>query len=280
MKQLLLTVIATLLIQFNFGQSVGIGTTNPDASAKLDISSTTQGILLPRMTMMQRLAVVSPSVGLVVYQLDSISGVYVYLQNGWSLLNSSQIILTTNGTSGAASLVGNTLNIPQYNNGAPCNSHFIGENYGGGIVFFVYDNGQHGLISSIQDLDSVGTAPPWYNGNYIETNAIRNDGILAGRLNTDVIISKQGNGRYAASVCAQYLGGGFSDWYLPSKYELNLLYLQKNIVGGFPSGAGAAVYFSSTEGNSTQVWRQDFENGDQFLGPKNVTDGLRAIRAF
>ncbi|MDI6734801.1 MAG: hypothetical protein QME42_01185 [bacterium] len=115
----------------------------------------------------------------------------------------------------------------------------IGQSYGGGIVFYVYDNGQHGLIAATAD-QSAGIQ--WYNGTYRVTNAI-GDGIGAGKMNTMLIIAMQTNdntgGNFAAKVCADYsvtVGGiTYGDWYLPSKHELNLLYQQKTVVGGFSS---------------------------------------------
>ena len=55
----------------------GIGTTTPDASAKLDITSTTKGLLVPRMTSTQKAAISSPANGLLVYQTDGVIGFYV-----------------------------------------------------------------------------------------------------------------------------------------------------------------------------------------------------------
>lgn len=66
---------------------VGIGTTSPVASAKLDITSTTQGFLPPRMTAAQRGAISSPAIGLVVYQTDGNEGLWIYTNgNGWKAL--------------------------------------------------------------------------------------------------------------------------------------------------------------------------------------------------
>lgn len=66
---------------------VGVGTTAPVASAKLDVTSTTQGFLPPRMTATQRAAISSPAVGLVVYQTDSTEGLWIYTSaNGWKAL--------------------------------------------------------------------------------------------------------------------------------------------------------------------------------------------------
>jgi len=153
------------------------------------------------------------------------------------------------------------------------NIHTIGESYGGGIVFYVYDNEQHGLIASTAD-QSTGVL--WYNGSNIYCNRIRNDGISIGRINTDSIIGKQGLGTYAAQICAQYLGGGFGDWYLPSKYELNLLYQQKAVVGGF----GNTTYWSSSEQDAGHTWSQFFFNGNLAYGLKTSIFYVRAIRAF
>jgi hypothetical protein len=55
----------------------GIGTTTPDASAKLEVSATNKGLLLPRMTATQRTAISSPANGLLVYQTDAPTGFYV-----------------------------------------------------------------------------------------------------------------------------------------------------------------------------------------------------------
>ena len=68
---------------FDNGTSVGIGTVTPDASAILDLSATTKGFLPPRMTESERLAISSPTIGLMVYQTDEPDGVYVYKAAGW-----------------------------------------------------------------------------------------------------------------------------------------------------------------------------------------------------
>ena len=153
-------------------------------------------------------------------------------------------------------------------------AHYIGESYGGGIVFYVYDNGQHGLIAATAD-QSTGVV--WTNPAFQTTvfNATRN-GINGGLANTERIIIQTGAGSYAAQLCANYNGGNYADWYLPSKYELNLLYLQKGVVGGFAS----YFYWSSTEGDNTTGWNQTFYNGTQTNFLKSGMDYVRAIRAF
>ena len=157
-------------------------------------------------------------------------------------------------------------------------THYIGESFGGGIVFYVYDNGKHGLIVSTED---QGTEVKWYNGGtYITTNAFR-DGVNAGLLNTERIILSQGAGNYAAQIAANYKGGGYGDWYLPSAYELGLLHIQRAL---FFTGSNVIYnYYSSNENpsNNKQVMCYKFTPTmyNTYLDKLN-TLRVRAIRAF
>jgi len=152
--------------------------------------------------------------------------------------------------------------------------HTIGESYGGGIVYYVYDNGKHGLIAATAD-QSTGVV--WTNTAFQSTvsNAVR-DGVNGGIANTERIIIQAGAGSYAAQLCANYKGGNYADWYLPSKYELNLLYLQKAVVGGFAGNC----YLSSTENDYFTACIQWFDVGAQDINRKDHTGYVRAIRAF
>lgn len=159
-------------------------------------------------------------------------------------------------------------------------AHFVGEYYGGGIVFYVYDNGRHGLIASLADQDP---AIQWYNGVKRYTNTT-GDGINAGEMNTMLIIALQTDdeplGNFAAKVCADYSvsvdGINYGDWYLPSKYELAILFLNKDLVGNFNSD----YYWSSTEFSSISAWCQDFNSGVVTNTVKSFPFGVRAVRAF
>ena len=157
-------------------------------------------------------------------------------------------------------------------------------------MFWVDQTGQHGLIAAKAD-QSAGVQ--WYNDTYRVTRTT-GDGIGAGAMNTALIIAAQSNDNaatnFAATIAADYsvqddgittcTGATnetcYGDWYLPSKVELNLLYAQKTVVGGFAN----YVYWSSTETGSSFAWGQDFTIGYQYGGSKHDAVRVRAVRAF
>lgn len=109
-NQLVLLAVATALlcsVQITLNAQVGIGTPTPNASAKLDITSTTSGFLTPRMTAVQRAAISSPANGLIVYQTDGTAGFYY---NAGTPASPAWVVLLNGGTSGN-SLTLNTLTV-------------------------------------------------------------------------------------------------------------------------------------------------------------------------
>jgi len=93
MKKLLIFLWVFISVQSLNAQSVGIGTNTPNASALLDLSSTTKGLLIPRMTAVQRRAIPTPISGLLVYQTNaelvipfSAAGYYIYFGSAWKTL--------------------------------------------------------------------------------------------------------------------------------------------------------------------------------------------------
>lgn len=95
MNKLFFSLICYLFIStYGFSQSVetnnvGINTTTPHASAALDVVSTTQGVLVPRMTASQRGLISSPATGLLVYQSDATAGFYFYNGTSWTQLGAT-----------------------------------------------------------------------------------------------------------------------------------------------------------------------------------------------
>jgi hypothetical protein len=158
--------------------------------------------------------------------------------------------------------------------------HTLGESYGGGIIFYLDASGHHGLIAAATD---QSTSIQWYNGTFTNTTAFASS-VGAGAGNTSMIVFNQGAGVYAAKLCHDLVLNGYSDWYLPSKYELDLMH--KNIgqgnllglgnVGGFANG----FYWSSTEIYNSYAWGQYFNIDVQVSDGKWDTNYVRAVRAF
>lgn len=156
----------------------------------------------------------------------------------------------------------------------------IGDSYGGGRVAYIlqigdpgYDpNVQHGLIAATAD---QSTGIKWYNGSYEVTGAT-GTAIGTGQANTTAIVTIQGAGSYAAQLCYVLTVGGYNDWFLPSKDELNKLYTNKVAIGGFT----AYLYWSSSENNTGNAWSQWFLNGYQYSSYKNSNARVCAVRVF
>lgn len=141
----------------------------------------------------------------------------------------------------------------------------------GGWVFYTESNGVHGMEAAPRDQGDTD----WFNGTYITTGATGKL-IGTGKTNTDAIIKSQKNGSYAAQLCNNLAEGGFTDWFLPSKDELDLVYKKIRAFGGFVDNS----YWSSTEDSEQKAWNQYFYNGDQYNIGKNSMCAVRCIRSF
>jgi hypothetical protein len=159
---------------------------------------------------------------------------------------------------------------------AQSSSFYIGQSYGGGIIFWIDGTGQHGLIAAASDQGYI-----WWGDRYYLPIGTTGTAVGTGAANTRKIIAVQGTAyNYAALACAKYRGGGYADWFLPSKDELYQLYLRKNVVGGFIRGG----YWSSSE-HFTQfdhynAWQKYFYNDLANFPSKDRVDGVRAVREF
>jgi uncharacterized protein (TIGR02145 family) len=159
----------------------------------------------------------------------------------------------------------------------------IGDVYQGGIVAYILQADDPGFDATIQKgiiaaSSDQGTGIGWYNGSDASSTGATGTAIGTGSANTTAIITIQGGTptSYAAGLARAHNGGGYTDWYLPSKDELNKLYLNRTAIGGFANDS----YWSSTEIFNTLAILKNFGFGNQENLGKSYPANVRAIRAF
>ncbi len=148
----------------------------------------------------------------------------------------------------------------------------IGQSYGGGIIFYIDETGEHGLVASFDYGDSQRVKWGCSKLAVDETSV----DLGTGRDNTKAIVKTCNSNAIAARLCSDLVLNGYSDWYLPSKAELNLLYLQKDNIGGYEHG----YYWSSSEFDDLFAWYQHFDFGFQDYLNKDFAYYYRPIRSF
>ncbi|NGZ90411.1 Lcl C-terminal domain-containing protein, partial [Psychroflexus maritimus] len=342
---------------------VGIGTTNPDASAILELEATDKGLLPPRITTAQRDAISNPAVGLMIFNTDE-NCMQWYDTNGWydgcsgatypfvasldcanatnngtlavgqaansvdseiaytggnGLSHSGQTVNSTGVTGLTATLAPGTLatgagSLTYTISGTPASDGTasfainiggqtcslertvippppqVGDFREGGVVFYIFNSNDpgyvagetHGLVAAIEDQSSsaewgcYGTSISGADGN----------GIGSGTANTSAILDDCSQSGIAAELCDNYSGGGYSDWFLPSKDELSLMYQNKTTIDDTAVANGgnsfsADFYWSSTEFSSNNAWAYHMLNDALGNYEKNIDYFIvRAVRAF
>lgn len=189
----------------------------------------------------------------------------------------------------------NRISNPINNNSTTGNSftHYVGELYGGGVVFDVYKDEtghEHGLIVALND---QATEQAWSNVTSVSIgNSTQNE--WDGLQNSRSIIRQQNHTSSAAKICFDLCDGGFHDWYLPALNEMGLLYSFKfkvnrtlhttsratEITGTNPNN----FYWTSTEYDSENAWIVEFNSLQPapyfYFSSKYGPGRVRAIRAF
>lgn len=150
----------------------------------------------------------------------------------------------------------------------------------GGLIF--YDKGSYS--NGWQYLEAAPVSTEWTDkewGSYGTLIGGTGTGIGTGQSNTTTIViwlNSHSETDRAAQVCDALVYGGYSDWFLPSKDELNLMY---TILGVYGVGGFAGVfYWSSSEYYANLAWLQNFYNGFQYSYDKYIYIRVRAVRAF
>ena len=147
----------------------------------------------------------------------------------------------------------------------------------GGIIFYdkgYVSDGWRYLEAAPSDSEFTAQWGSW--GHEVAETQLS---VGSGRRNTELIVERLTQLEEtdkAAQISHDLSINGFNDWFLPSRDELNLMFQNRYIVGGFSSG----WYMSSSHGTATDAWVQNFTNGMQGINSKNFIYRVRAIRAF
>jgi hypothetical protein len=238
--------------------------------AALNIEATNQGILVPRIELTSTLDVITipnASTSLLVYntvtQNNVSPGFYYWDGTMWIRIGEDK-------------------------------GHYIGELWGGGIVFNVYDHGQHGLIASLYNLGNGDPVTATWGLNTVDVPNC--ESMTDGESNTAAIVASGVGLNRAAGICDTFSAGGYNDWYLPSNRELHLLASKDILIDlildndGDPNTSGLGQehtsttsfgqYWSSTEYGTNTAWLYQFNRGYSTIDTKATAHQVRAVRAF
>lgn len=164
-------------------------------------------------------------------------------------------------------------------------THYIGEAFGGGVIFHLWKDAQgveHGLIIDKTDLS---TSQVWSNIDQTLIGASAQSS-WDGLSNSNAIVGQAGHTSSASALCLNSTNGAQSDWHLPSLQELNMLWNNYYTVArSLTQISGAtqlqpAGYWSSTEIDYYGAWYFTFSNGTAYYYSKYTTFYVRAVRAF
>ena len=158
-------------------------------------------------------------------------------------------------------------------------THYIGEEFGGGLIFYLWKDAQgveHGLIV---DKTELSTSQVWSNTNGLSSALSSWDGLS----NSNAIVAQAGHTNSAAALCLSSTNGGQSDWYLPSVDEMDELLENSLILNSKLRSIGGATeirsvgsfYWTSTERDGGTVYTDRCT-----INIKTNQGPVRAIRAF
>ena len=157
----------------------------------------------------------------------------------------------------------------------------IGDLDQGGMVFYVDESGQHGLVVSTEDYGGFLSTHEWGCNNTLFGSSSTQFYVGSGNQNTLNILSECPDTESAAAICDSYNINGFDDWYLPSRDELFLIYTNvaqgsfNNYIGGFSIG-----YWSSSAHSASEAHYFWFSQGTTTYGSRSAGWGIRPIRSF
>jgi len=167
-----------------------------------------------------------------------------------------------------------------------------GMNYKGGLIFYLDTINGNGMVAAANDFETDfiwgkegrdSPAPTVWDGNH---DAYEGADIGHGISNTDSIVTIDNEMELgfvtAAEACYNSTEEGFDDWFLPSRAEMNRIYLnlKEKGVGNFPTNSNSDVYWTSTEHGVNSAWVITMNSGSQSFANKETANHTRAAREF
>jgi hypothetical protein len=252
MKKIFITTLLSLTLLYSFSQSVTI---DPKANLTpiVEIKSTNEGMVLPKMTVAQRNAILGLTAGTQVYCTDCTPyGPYSFDGGSWVAMFQTSTVSPITYT--------------------------VGQMAQGGMVIWIdpASGGQHGLAVAMNDTNAAlwDQPPP-----YTKRTGAWSQGYYGGEFNTNQILAViQQDGLLAARV--KYVNeGGYGDWYMPSSMELDLIYTLRNTIG--ISSFANTTYASSSETNNSTFYSRNFATGTSNSDALKYNNyRTRAVRRF
>jgi len=259
MKKVLLCA-AFIAASFTSIAQVGLGTVTPHASAALDITSTTAGLLPPRMSTAERNVINSgaPAVGLTIYNTD-VKCLEFWNGSAWVCMfdNTSTGIIPDNATCASATI-----------SATPCTAGEIASGINGGSLGNKYANGANGTYSVVEiggqcwmqeGIDVNPTeSPTWVNSSDVGWYGYYNDNYQAAGEGTLLQWSAAMNGattERAQGVCP-------TDWHIPSDCEW--MYLENSLGMTIAEQQGTGWRNSGTVGSKLSTLTANGTNSSGF----------------
>lgn len=160
----------------------------------------------------------------------------------------------------------------------------IGDFHEGGVIFYLDETKEHGLVCTVSE-QSYGTT--WKCSTSVVITGATGIVIGTGPQNTaDILSVCDSSPTIAAAICNSLELNGYTDWFLPSKDELNEIYINKDLVDDTAVDNGGELlqstnYWSSSYSNSNTVWVQTFaQGGSQYGNSEDKSNHVRAVRSF